>query len=82
MKSKFFTLVAMIVSSSCLLVPDLSHAKKQSHKTNANNYVKTTTNFTFEKSNYNSIYITGKRGGCYTISPSGRKNYVPRSYCQ
>lgn len=27
-------------------------------------------------------YMTGPRGGCYTITPSGRKQYVPRSYCR
>lgn len=26
-------------------------------------------------------YITGPRGGCYTISSSGRKRYVDRSMC-
>jgi hypothetical protein len=26
-------------------------------------------------------YHTGPRGGCYTYSPSGRKRYVDRSYC-
>ncbi len=29
-----------------------------------------------------SPYMTGPRGGCYTITSSGRKRYVPRSYCQ
>lgn len=29
-----------------------------------------------------SPYMTGPRGGCYTITASGRKRYVPRSYCQ
>lgn len=27
-------------------------------------------------------YMTGPRGGCYTITPSGQKKYVPRTYCQ
>lgn len=26
-------------------------------------------------------YYVGPRGGCYTYSASGRKRYVPRSYC-
>jgi len=26
-------------------------------------------------------YITGPRGGCYTIGRTGRKNYVDRSFC-
>ena len=26
-------------------------------------------------------YVTGPRGGCYTVSASGRKRYVDRSLC-
>lgn len=27
------------------------------------------------------VYQTGSRGGCYYLSPSGKKNYVDKSYC-
>lgn len=27
-------------------------------------------------------YMTGPRGGCYTVTPNGRKKYVPRSNCK
>lgn len=30
---------------------------------------------------YNNGYIRGPRGGCYTITASGRKRYVDRSLC-
>lgn len=29
-----------------------------------------------------SKYLTGSKGGCYTLTSNGRKKYVPRSYCQ
>lgn len=28
------------------------------------------------------VYQIGSRGGCYYLSPSGKKNYVDKSYCQ
>jgi hypothetical protein len=33
------------------------------------------------RSRAGSRYIRGPRGGCYEYTASGRKNYVPRSYC-
>lgn len=28
------------------------------------------------------VYQTGSRGGCYYLSPSGKKNYVDKKFCQ
>lgn len=28
------------------------------------------------------VYETGSRGGCYYLSPTGRKNYVDKSFCK
>lgn len=37
-----------------------------------------------KKSNYDSgkTYHTGKRGGCYYLASTGRKEYVDRSLCR
>jgi hypothetical protein len=83
----FYAAIVLLFSVTTVLADDQSDKIKQledrikqleTQQYKSNNYQQ---NYTPSPNSMSSVFIRGPRGGCYTLSSSGRKRYVDRSLC-